>query len=155
MAGFPRWLTSNVARSRLPAHQQNPPTKKTSQTRNINIGPIHDVFVDTHGFESRYEPLSNDHKRFSYTQLHAHSPATDLQAALLAEFAHRCTPVTTCIPRPDSGFYTRSLLTNISRAWVREQRWLQAAVEILRWWCGCGLSIVEVSGYRGGSLPWT
>jgi hypothetical protein len=37
------------------------------------------------------------------------------------------------------------LLTTTPSAWGREQRWLQAAVEILRWWCGCGLSIVEVS----------
>ena len=44
-----------------------PHKKKTSQTRNINIGPIHDVFVDTHGFESHYAPLPNDYKRPSYT----------------------------------------------------------------------------------------
>jgi hypothetical protein len=148
VAVFPRWPTPNATRSRLPAHQQ-PPAKKKSQTRNINIGRIHDVFVDIHGFESHNTLLPNDQQGFSYIQPYAHSPATDFQAALLAEFAHRCTPVTTCIPRPDSGFHTHSLLTNFSRAWVREQRWLQAAVEILRWWCECGLSTVEVSRYRG------
>ncbi|KAJ5261639.1 hypothetical protein N7505_008506 [Penicillium chrysogenum] len=41
-------------------HISNPPLKKKSQTRNINIGRIHDVFVDIHGFESHYTLLPDD-----------------------------------------------------------------------------------------------
>jgi hypothetical protein len=124
---------------------QNPSPQKKHHRRAPNIGPIHDVFVDTDPFDPCDHPPPNKHKQFASLRSRAYRRAAALRTALLAEFAHRCTPVTTCIPLPHSGLHTRPLLTTTPGAWGREQRWLQAALEILRWWCGCGLSIVEVS----------
>jgi hypothetical protein len=143
-AGVPRCSTLQIARSRPPRLPEPFPTKKHHKHA-PNIGPIHDVFVDTDPFDPCDHPPSNKHKQFTSLRSRAYHPATAFRAALLAEFAHRCTPVTTCIPLPHSGLHTRPLLTTTPGAWGREQRWLQAVVEILRWWCGCGLSIVEVS----------
>jgi hypothetical protein len=134
VAGVPRCSTFQPARSR-PLRLPEPfSTKKASQTRRApNIGPIHDVFVDTDPFDSCDHPPPNKHKQSASLRSRAYRRAAALRTALLAEFAHRRTPVTTCIPLPHSGLHTRPLLTTTPGAWVREQRWLQAALEILRW----------------------
>lgn len=135
------WLVSLGDQFRKPAKlrstrapKNHPPQEKHRGRATPIFGPIHDVFVDTHRFESRPELHSND-RRSSYTQQRAHPLATVSRSALLAEFAHWCTPVTTCIPPSDTGPHARPLLTTTSCVWSRERRWLQAVLETLRWWC--------------------
>lgn len=113
---FLRGQSQQLQSSGLSVHREIFLYKKTERTCNINIGPIHDVFVDTH---THFESRSNTQPH-SCLEQRARLLINFFQAALLAEFAHWYTPVTTLVPLPSIRFYPRLVLMRIPCAWIRE-----------------------------------
>lgn len=73
------------------------PRRPTPHTGGRVQYSLHDVFVDTHGSRTPLDPAIDDQTRTTAERPSLNFLTSSHQVALLAEFAHRCVPVTTCI----------------------------------------------------------